>query len=187
MKNVTVADLMKREPIIVNPDTDLIECARKMVRKKAKIIFLANKDKIFKGVLSRHDILWALVKIPKADLAKVKASEISPKKIIKLRPSDSIEKMMKKVRETKFYRYPVIDEEKIIGIITVKDILNFKPEIYPEFEEIDKIKEEGERLKRIEEEKIGKSGKEGICEECGNSDSLFRHNGMMICSGCIQE
>jgi dTDP-4-amino-4,6-dideoxygalactose transaminase len=34
MKNILVADVMTRTPITLKPDTNLLECAKKMVRKR---------------------------------------------------------------------------------------------------------------------------------------------------------
>tara|TARA_Y100000310_G_C20630562_1_gene788391 strand:+ start:1025 stop:1579 length:555 start_codon:yes stop_codon:yes gene_type:complete len=184
MKNVTVADLMDRNPIIVGPETNLIECARKVVKKKVKIVFIV-KEGAFLGVVSQYDILWALVKKSKEDLTEIKAIDLSPKKIVSLRPDMKLDKAMEKIKKSKFYRYPVVEDEKVKGIITVRDFLRFNPDYYPELEEIAKIKDEEKSLERIEKEKLGRSGREGICEECGNQDILVKHNGMLVCENCV--
>jgi len=78
----------------------------------------------------------------------------------------------------------VILNGKLVGIITSKDILSFNPEAYPELEELKQIREESEKLKRIKLAKERKSFYEGICEECGNFETLFKINGILMCDSC---
>ncbi|MCP6727588.1 MAG: CBS domain-containing protein, partial [Patescibacteria group bacterium] len=86
MKEILVADIMTRDPITVKPDTNLLECARKMVRKRVGSLVIID-DKNLVGFISQRDILWAVVKKSKDDLSRIKAKDISPKKIATVKPS----------------------------------------------------------------------------------------------------
>jgi CBS domain-containing protein len=180
MENVLVADIMTREPITTKPDINLLDSAKKMVKKKLGSLLIVDKKNLL-GFISQKDILWALVKKSKEDLSKIKAIDISPKKIVTIKPSATIEEALQKMKKAKFERLPVVHEKELVGIITIKDILNFHPEFYPELEELAQIREEAKKLKRI---KKAEQVHEGICEECGNLDILRKFNGMMICESC---
>ncbi|MFH1503123.1 MAG: CBS domain-containing protein, partial [Candidatus Diapherotrites archaeon] len=180
MEHILVSDLMTREPITAKLDTNLLECARKMVKKKTGSLLLVDKNKLV-GIVSRHDILWALIKQSKSNLESIKAIDISPKKILTIKPSATLDEAIKKMKMSKFERLPVIDNNKLVGIITVKDILNFHPEVYPELEEFARIREESKKLRLIEKAREKESIGEGICEECGNQDILYKFNGMLVC------
>jgi CBS domain-containing protein len=183
MEHVLVSELMTREPIMAKPETNLLECAKIMVKKNTGSLLLVDKNKLV-GIVSRHDILWALVKQSKMNLENIKAIDISPKKILTIKPSATIDEAIKKIKMTKFERLPVVESNKLVGIITIKDILTFHPEIYPELEEFAKIREESRKLKLIEKAREKESTQEGICEECGNQDILYKANGMLICESC---
>lgn len=180
MKDILVADLMTREPIIVKPETNLLECARIMVRKRVGSLLLVEKKRLV-GFISEKDILWALIKKSEKDLSKIKAKDISPKKIAIIKPNATLEEATKKMKKTKFERLPVVHEKELVGMITARDILNFHPEFYPELEEFARIREESRKLKSV---KKSKSPREGICEECGNFDWLTQSNGMLVCESC---
>lgn len=181
MKNILVADLMTREPLTARPDDNLLECAKKMSKKKVGSLLLVDKKRLV-GFLSEKDILWAVVKKSRKGLSETKAIDISPKKIITIQPSATIREAIRKMNKTKFDRLPVINNNHVVGIITARDILNFNPEFYPELEEFTKIREESEKLRKIK--KIKGYLREGICEECGEKDFLYRVNGMLICESC---
>ncbi len=182
MKNIFVSDVMTREPVIISPNANLLECAKKMVRKNVGSLLIAENNKLI-GFIDQKDILWALVKKSKADLAKIKAIDISPKKIVTIKSDTSIQETISRMKKLKLEKLPVVDKGRLEGIITVRDILNFNPEIYPELEEFSKIREESEKLKRIEKATTP-AMEEGICEECGERDSLYRTNGMLVCESC---
>lgn len=183
MDNILVADIMTREPIIVKPDLNLLECAKTMVRKKVGSLPILSKKRLV-GFISQKDILWALIKKSKKDLATIKVIDISPKKIATIKPSATIEEALNKMKKLKFERLPVIHEGELVGMITVKDILNFNPEFYPELEEFAKIREESKKLKRVKKAKDRNILRGGICEECGNYDILQKIDGIFICESC---
>jgi len=184
MKNILVADIMTRDPITIKPDTNLLECAKKMVKKKVGSLLIVDGKKLV-GFISRQDVLWALIKKSKEDLSTIKAIDISPKKIATTKPSATIREVLSKMKKLKFDRLPVIHEKEFVGMVTVRDILSFHPEFYPELDEFAQIKEETQKLKRVKKSE-DRVITEGICSECGNHDILFRENGMLICPSCAE-
>ncbi len=184
MENIVVADIMTREPVTIKKDTNLLECAKQMIKKKVGSLLIVDGKKLV-GFISKRDILWALVKKSKKDLSSIKAIDISPKKIVTTKPSATIKEALDKMKRMKIDRLPVVQEKKLVGMLTFKDILNFNPEYYPELEEFAQIKEETQKLKRVESSKIKKST-EGICPECGNFGILIRQNGIMVCASCAE-
>ena len=184
MREILVADIMTRDPITIKADSSLLDCAKKMVKKKVGSILLIENNTL-KGFISQEDILWAMIKKSKQDLSNIKAIDISPKKIATIKSSLTINQAMDKMNKLKFKHLPVVHEKQLIGVITIKDILNFHPEFYPELEEFAQIREEEEKLKRIKQVQGKKQPlQEGICEECGNRDLLYRVNGMLVCESC---
>jgi CBS domain-containing protein len=185
MYKILVSDVMTREPMEIEPGANLLECAKKMVQKKTGSLLLVDKKRLI-GIISRHDILWALVKQSKDELSKIQAKDISPKKIAVIKPSATLDEALKKMKDSKFERLPVVDNNELVGIITIRDILSFHPEIYPEIEEFAGIREESRKLKLVRKAKERENifPQEGICEECGNHDILHRVNGMLVCESC---
>lgn len=184
MAEIFVSDIMTREPVTTKPDSDLLLCAKQMVRKKVGSLAIV-KDKRLVGFISQQDILWALIKKSKEDLAKIKAIDISPRKIATIKPDATVKSAFLKMKRLKFERLPVIYKNEFVGLITAKDILNFHPEFYPELEEFKQIKEEAKKLKRIKS-KEKRNFKEGICEECGNHELLEKVDGSFICERCAE-
>ncbi|PIN90075.1 hypothetical protein COU57_04580 [Candidatus Pacearchaeota archaeon CG10_big_fil_rev_8_21_14_0_10_32_14] len=182
-QKIKVSDVMTRSPIIATPVTSLLDCAKLMVKKKTGSLLVVDNNRLV-GFVTNDDILWALVRKSKKDLSSIKAIDIAVKKIATIKPEAPLSEALTKMKKFKFRRLPVIQNGKLVGIITMRDILSFTPEIYPELNEIEMLREEEEKLKRFREAKTRKTKYEGICEECGNGDILFEVDGRMICESC---
>ncbi|MDO8467551.1 MAG: CBS domain-containing protein [Nanoarchaeota archaeon] len=150
MHKVLVSDIMTREPVTADPSISLMDISKLMIKKKVGSVLLVRGKKLV-GIIAEKDILWAIVKKSERDLAKIKAIEISPKKLATIRPEANLEEVINKMKKYKFTRLPVIKEGVLLGIITSRDILNFHPEIYPELRELEEIREEEQKLKRRSE------------------------------------
>lgn len=184
MHKIVVSDLMTREPITVKPDTNLFDCARIMVKKNIGSLLLVEKKHLL-GIISEYDVLWALTKKSPVELPKINAIDISPRKIATIRPDATIAETIQKMKNLKFERLPVIQGKELVGLITIKDILNFSPQFYPELDEFAKIREESRKLKLVEKAKEKHNFQsEGMCSECGHYGVLINSNGMLICESC---
>lgn len=183
MEEIIVADIMTTNPITIKPSTNLFECAKIMINKRVGTLLITNNKKLV-GIISQKDIIWAITKKPKKDLKTIRAIEISPKKIATIAPSATVKQAYLKMKKLKFEKFPVIHDGDLVGIITARDILNFHPEIYPEFEEVREIKQEAEKLKRLKRAKSRSFTREGLCEECGNFGMLIKIDGRLICESC---
>ncbi len=149
MHRILVSDIMTREPVTADPSISLMDISKLMIKKKVGSVLLVREKKLV-GIIAEKDILWAIVKKSEGGLAKIKAIEISPKKLATIRPEANLEEVINKMKKYKFTRLPVIKEGVLLGIITSRDILNFHPEIYPELRELEEIREEEQKLKRKE-------------------------------------
>lgn len=171
---------MTRNLITLKPDTSLLDCAKKMKQKRVGSIIL-EENGILKGIITEKDIIWALIKKSKKDLSEIKASSISPKKIITIKPGADIYTALAKMKRHKYRRLPVVIKKKVIGYLTLKDILKVEPALFDIARQAFQIKEESAKFKRKE---APEKFEIGICEECGNTDILYRVDGELICESC---
>jgi len=182
MKKILISEVMNQNPISIEPTASLLDCAKKMVQKRVGSLLIVQNKRLV-GFIANDDILWALVKKTKSDLSKIKAIDIATKKIATAKPTDNLEEAIKKMKQLRFRRLPVIQNKELVGIVTIRDILNFNPDIYEEIKEIEYLKAEQERLNQMDNTRRP-SRFEGICEECGNYDTLYKVNGQLICESC---
>lgn len=180
---VKVGDLMTRNFIFINSEANLQDCARLMVKKRVGSLLIKDDEKL-KGILTRKDILWAIVKKSKSDLKNIKVKDLMKRKIITIKPNEDITDAMQKFKKKKVRRLPVIERGKLIGLLTLKDVLKIDPGLFQMITETIKIKEETEKLNRSN---INAPRKQGICERCGDYDILYHDEAQWICESCYNK
>lgn len=177
---IKVGDIMTRNFFSVSPETSILECAKKMTKKRVGSLILEEKG-ILKGIITEGDIIWALTKKSKRDLSNIKASEIAPRKLVTIKPSADLYEALQKMNRTKYRWLPVTIKKNIIGFLTLKDILKIEPGLFEIAGDYFKIREESKKLER---RKTGKKFTEGLCEDCGNYGLLYNIDGRIICDSC---
>ena len=179
---VCIGDLMTRNFIWVSPDTNLKKCAKTMIKKRVGSLIIKEGDKL-KGILTEKDVVWAVVKKGKKGLQDIKAKDLMKRKVVTIKPSTYVEDALQRMRKKKVRRLPVVENKKVIGMLTMNDILKMDPFLFEMIAETVKIKEETEKLKK---RTIQGPRKQGVCEECGEFDLLYRDDGEWVCEGCYE-
>ena len=184
---VKVGDIMTRDFVSVNPNVSVIDCARLMIKKRVGSLVL-QEDKKLKGLLIERDIIWAMTKRPVEELKNIKAKDLAKKKISIIKPSADLYDALQKMRKSKYRWLPVVVKKKVIGFLTLKDIIRIEPDLFEiaHSQGAFEIKEEKEKLRR-RERKQESWIREDMCEECGNFSLLYKQDGRLICESCREE
>ena len=178
---IKVGDLMTRNFIYVAPDTNLKQCAKTMVKKRVGSLIIKEGDKL-KGILTEKDIIWAIVKKSKKDLKNIQAKSLMKRKVVTIKPGADITEAMQKFKRKKIRRLPVVERGRLIGFLTSKDVLKIDPGLFQMIAETIKIKEETKKLKRRKAVR-----EQGICEECGEFDILYKSEAQVVCETCYNK
>ncbi len=182
MARISVGDIMTRNFVSINPKATILECAKEIVKNRINNLPLVHEKKLV-GIINARDILWAITKKPNLDLNKVRAADIAIKKVAVIKPSADIHQAMKKMRELNFRTLPVLSMGRIIGVITLKDILRIEPELYPKIGELAEIKEEERKIREANVE----WPLEGFCDICGAFSNLLKVDSELLCPDCCEE
>ncbi|MFH1770795.1 MAG: CBS domain-containing protein [archaeon] len=175
---IKVADAMTNKPVMANSDITITECA-KLMKKFGVGSLLVREDKEVVGIITEKDFV---VKI----LAKGRNPEdlvtrdIMETNLVTIEPDKDIYDAMVEMQRSDIRRLPVKDKGKIVGFLTMKDILKIEPQLFDLI--LDKID-----LREETSKPILKSGmyEEGMCESCGNfSYRIKESNGMKLCTEC---
>ncbi|NPE26689.1 CBS domain-containing protein [Methanococcoides sp. SA1] len=178
-----VGDLMTRNFTHILPETSLKECAKIMIKKKVGSLIIKEDHKL-KGILTEKDIVWAVAKKSSQKLEEIKAKDLMTKKVTTIKPGADIAHALKKFKKKKVRRLPVVERKKLIGLITVSDILRIDPGLFHSMAETLKIKEERAKIQR---HNITAKRKSGICEDCGELEILYEDESQWLCSECYNK
>ena len=179
MEKIYVRDIMNNNPVIINKKASVLDATKEMKSEKVGSIVIVEEGRPI-GILTESDILRKIV-AEERNPAKISVEEIMSYPPVTITPEMSISEAVKTMGKKNIRRLPVVESQKIVGMVTEKDIMQFSPllkDIVEEWAEITK--------KRIEYKKDRKSYT-GKCEECSiSSRRLTNYNGRLLCEFCVE-
>ncbi|MDD3263481.1 MAG: CBS domain-containing protein [Candidatus Nanoarchaeia archaeon] len=150
-----ICDIMTRKPIAVSEETSVYKITKELQKHDISSILVHEKvnPNVLVGIITLSDIVYKVIALAK-DPKKILAEEIMSKEIISVKPNDEINVAINLINRYDIRRFPVIDEKgKLVGLVTLKDILRIEPEM------IDKVYENLE-VRELEDKIPGYKRKE---------------------------
>ena len=116
-----VKDCMNKGVVWINPDSSVGECARLMDEQHVGSIPVCDQNQVVVGLVTERDILLRAIAHNK-DINNTKLSEIMTTKVYCCDINTDIEQVTKIMSENQIRRIPVIDKNKIAGMLTLTDL-----------------------------------------------------------------
>jgi acetoin utilization protein AcuB len=119
-----ISEVMKKNPVTVNFDIKLNEAYKLMQDKKIRHLPILKEEKLI-GVVTDRDLRLATSKLsehpfdPETEVEKIMSHPVSTTS-----PNDPIERATQVMRELKIGCLPVVEEMKLVGIVTNTDLLD---------------------------------------------------------------
>lgn len=140
MKNKIVKNWMTKDPVTIGPDATLPEVHEKMKEYGIRRLPVVDEEDTLLGIISLSDVQEAEPSDAKALniyeltylLSKIKVGRLMKKDVITVTPDTSIADCAKLMMEKKIGGLPVVEDGKVVGIITESDIFRLVVKEYTE-------------------------------------------------------
>lgn len=177
-----VCDAMTRKPIAVTPETTVKEAAKLMQEKDVGSLVIKEGD-VLKGYITEQEIVHKVVASALSP-EKLRVKDVMNANVATIEPGMDIFSALVIMRDEDVRQLPVIDKEnnnKLVGLLTLKDILKIQPQLFELIVEKIELREEDRKpvfvAKQIE----------GTCDKCtGYFKKLYEREGEFFCSKCLR-
>ena len=123
-----VKDVMRREVLTVSPETRIKEAARTLSDNHIGSLIVVKNEKVA-GIITERDILRSLADSEKDEIESKIVEDAMTHYVIPITSGSNVESAVKLMIENKIKRLPVIDNGKLVGIITASDIITAQPDM----------------------------------------------------------
>lgn len=117
----TVRDVMNREPLSVDRNAPLGEVVKIMADKNIGAVIVTDGGKPA-GIFSERDLLKKVV-AQDVDVSKSTIGQVSTLKLTGIKSSSSIETCAREMYRLNLRHFPVSEDGKIVGMISVRDVI----------------------------------------------------------------
>jgi len=107
----------------VAPDTTVFEAIQMMSNKNVGALLVTERDKLI-GIISERDYTRKVALKGKSS-KETQVREILSEQILSVTPRHSIEECMRLMTEHRVRHLPVLDGEKITGVVSIGDLVNW--------------------------------------------------------------
>lgn len=168
---------MTTKPISVTPDMSLEESAALMEKYHVGALVVKDNGQSV-GIITEQDIVRkAIAKGINPHDKKIK--DMMEENLIVIEPEADIHDALIKMRDMNIRHLPVVKDDQMIGLLTLKDVLKIQPSLFDLLVEKFEIREEERKpINRI-------IPNEGICQECGEYSEVVKNKkDVMLCENC---
>ena len=116
-----VKECMCKEVESINPNTSIKECAKIMSDNHIGCVPVCNEQKEVVGIITDRDLLLRAVACDK-DINTTKASDIMTCNVYCCSSDTDVKEAENIMSTEKIRRIPIVDNNKIVGILTLGDI-----------------------------------------------------------------
>jgi CBS domain-containing protein len=171
-----VCDAMTLEPITVGLDATLKSCAKIMMKKDIGSLLVVDKG-ILRGIITQTDFVKFAVE--EREFSKTRIKDVMQTEVISIAPEKDVTDALELMKKHDIKHLPVVEEDRVLGFLTLKDILKIEPDLFDLLIEKIEIREASRKLIP------SKDRSEGLCEMCGSFDpELKNYKGSMVCHEC---
>ncbi|MBS3101530.1 CBS domain-containing protein [Candidatus Woesearchaeota archaeon] len=113
---VKVKNIMTSGVVSIAPDSSIMEAAKLIASKSVSSLVVMEKSKPI-AIISENDVIKGVLS------RKAKVRDVMSKNFMIISPSAKFADIMKHLREKKIKRFPVVENDKLTGLITETDII----------------------------------------------------------------
>ncbi|MDA0756388.1 MAG: CBS domain-containing protein [Crenarchaeota archaeon] len=117
-----IRDIMEKDIIVIENDKTAQDAAKIIAEKDISFLVIMNDGKP-QGVLSESDFVRKVVAQDKK-ASEIKISEIMSYKFRSVGPTTTIEDAIQKMLNSRIRRLLILDNEKLVGVITQTDLVS---------------------------------------------------------------
>lgn len=116
-----------REVVTIEPNATLAAAVALLAEKRIGALMILGADRRVVGILSERDIVRALAERGPTALNE-RVSQVMTRDVKTCTEDDTIEGLMGRMTTGKFRHMPVVEQEKLIGIVSIGDVVKNRVE-----------------------------------------------------------
>ena len=177
--DILVRDIMSRPPITSRENETMAAVSKLMGKHDIGCVIIVDKSGNPAGIITERDVVQRVAArnlLP----SELKVADMMSKPVATIGPTATVNEAAKIMNSRKIRRLGVIDGGKLVGIVTMKDILQVTPAIIDLASEKSRA---GLSSPRTRATALG-----GYCDECETwSDNLVQKDGVFLCPDCARD
>jgi CBS domain-containing protein len=123
-----ILDTKGHQIMSVLPDAKMSEAIKLLSERRIGAVLVISQGRI-DGILSERDIVRVLGERG-ASVLDEPVSAVMTRKVVNCRPNDTVSAIMEMMTLGKFRHLPVLDDDRVVGLISIGDVVKWRVQEY---------------------------------------------------------
>jgi CBS domain-containing protein len=145
--SLKVEDVMVKDVITIDENSTVKEAAEIMNKFEIGCLIAVRRRKAM-GIITERDILNRVVTEAK-DARKTKVKDVMSSPLVVAEPDMELEDAVKLMFQMKIKKLPVVDEKRLVGLVSLTDIARFQPQMIRILKQLSLKKRTPKRIKKV--------------------------------------
>jgi CBS domain-containing protein len=119
--------VMTRDVVTVETDSPLKDAVELMNKHEIGSIVIVKKGNPV-GIITERDLLKKIL-VDSEEIRGLKVDQIMSSPLTAARPGDDVEASARVMLAKKIKKLPIVEDGKLVGIVTLTDLFRFEPEL----------------------------------------------------------
>ena len=125
--SLKVEDVMVRDVVTIDENSTVKEAADVMNKFEIGCLIAISKKKAV-GIVTERDLLKRVVAESK-DVGKTRVKDVMTSPLVVVESSMDLDEAVKLMFQMKIKKLPVVDEKRLVGLVSLTDIARFQPQM----------------------------------------------------------
>ncbi len=122
-----VRDIMVYDPVMVTPDTNVVEIAKIMKEKNIGSVIVVEDGRLV-GIVTEEDLIRRVLAEGR-DPVRTKAADVMTRPVVYVSPDTELKEAALLMARLGIGHLPVVEGNRVVGIIAEYDIVRLTPEL----------------------------------------------------------
>ncbi len=125
---LNLKDFKYRVAVTVGPNETILAAIEKLVEHDRGSLPVCSEKGELVGIITERDIVRKFVKRGDVSAAKTRIKDVMSTQVIIARPDDDLSYAINVMKEKRIRHLPIVDGRKVIGMISMRDLLGVQLE-----------------------------------------------------------
>jgi CBS domain-containing protein len=121
--SLKVRDYMTRDVVTVPPNAEITRVVRLLVAKDISGVVVVGPDRAVVGIVTERDCIHTMTNSGYFDQMGGPVSGFMSAPVETVRPEDNVIDVAERLIRSRYRRFPVVQEGRLVGIIARRDVL----------------------------------------------------------------
>ncbi len=145
--SLKIEDVMVEDVVTVEEDISVKKAVAIMNKYEIGCLIVTKRGKPV-GIVTERDMLTRVLAESRPP-EKTKVSEVMSRPLMYAEPNMELEEAAKLMFKMKVKKLPVLEEGKLVGLVTLTDLARFQPQIMKILKKMQALEEAPKRMKKV--------------------------------------